>query len=207
MEALKQFGIVPVDSDVLKSVYQSYKQPLNKLADLERKGHLIRLKRGMYVVSPAISGKKLSLELIANHLYGASYVSMETALRHYGLIPEAVYVMASMTTKSSRNFKNELGQFEYIHCPPRYFSIGINQIVRDDFAYLVATPEKALCDLIAYTPRLQPRFLKSMQKYLEEDLRLDMDEFYKMDVQIFEQCVAVGKKKSEILNLIKLLKS
>lgn len=190
----------------MKSAYQSYNQPLNKISALEQKGDLIRLKRGLYVVSPEISGRNLSLELIANHLYGPSYVSMETALRFYGLIPEAVHITASMTTKPSRNFANSLGQFEYVHCPARYFSIGINQFIRDNFAFLIASPEKALCDLLAYTSGLQPRFIKSMRIFLEEDLRLDMNEFFKMDIRIFEQCAEAGKKKTEMLNIVKLLK-
>jgi len=45
-----------------------------------------------------------------------------------------------------------------------------------------------------------------METYLEEDIRFDMDEFYKMDETIFKQCAYVSKKKTEINNLIKLLK-
>jgi predicted transcriptional regulator of viral defense system len=71
----------------------------HKIANLEQTGKIIRLKRGMYVVSPKVTRQLLSVELIANHIYGPSYVSMESALRYYGLIPEQVYVPGSYSRK------------------------------------------------------------------------------------------------------------
>jgi len=206
MEELKQFGIVPIDVGVLETLFTSYKHPQKKITNLEQKGSLIRLKRGLYVVSPTVSARLLSVELIANHLSGPSYVSMQAALRHYRLIPESVHTTTSLTLKTAKIYKNSIGRFEYIHCTSDYYSIGIRQVVENDYAYLIASPEKALCDLIVYTPKLRLRFVKNMEIYLEEDIRFDMDEFYKMDVTIFEQCAHVSKKKTEINNLVKLLK-
>ena len=132
---------------------------------------------------------------------------MESALRFYGLIPESVYAVRSMTLKRSRDFENSIARFDYTQCPSDYYSIGVRQIERDDYAFLIATPEKALCDLIAYTPKLNPRFISSMREYLEEDLRLDMEQFYKMDVEVFRECAKVGKKSIEINNIIKLIEN
>jgi len=206
MEELKQVGIIPVDTGVLKTLFSSYKSPQKKIASLEQKGALIRLKRGLYVVSSNVSGQLLSTELIGNHLYGPSYVSMQTALRYYGLIPESVHTVASMTLNLTKNFQNSVGRFEYIHCDVDYYPIGIRQVVKDGYAYLIASPEKALCDLIIYTPKLRLRFVKSLQTYLEEDIRIDMGEFYTMDANIFEQCAEVSMKKTDINNIVKLLK-
>jgi len=205
MENLKQLGIIPVDYALLSSIFSDYKYPRNKIANLEIEGKLIRLKRSMYVVSPDVSGKLLSTELIANHIYGPSYTSMESALRYYGLIPESVRMVRSMTTKRSRIFENSISRFDYINCSEEYYPIGINQKIGDDYSFLIASPEKALCDLIAYTPKVRPRFINAMKLYLEEDIRLDMESFYKLDVNIFRQCVEVSKKKNELNNLIKLL--
>ena len=80
MGALEQLGVIPVDYAVLRTLFAAYKFPKNKIASFEKEGKLIRLKKGMYVVSPDVSGELLSVELIANHLYGPSYVSMESAL-------------------------------------------------------------------------------------------------------------------------------
>jgi len=205
MKNLKQLGIIPVDYALLSSIFSDYKYPRNKIANLEIEGKLIRLKRSMYVVSPDVSGKLLSTELIANHIYGPSYVSMESALRYYGLIPERVSMVRSMTTKRSRIFENSISCFDYINCSEEYYPIGINQKIDDKYSFLIASPEKALCDLIAYTPKVRPRFISAMLLYLEEDIRLDMEAFYKMEVKIFRQCAEVSKKKNELKNLIKIL--
>ncbi|HBE40509.1 MAG TPA: hypothetical protein DDW27_04775 [Bacteroidales bacterium] len=205
MDVLKEFGIIPVNTVALETLFTSYKYPQKKVRSLEQKGLLLRMKRGLFVVSPAVSGKSLSAELIANHIYGPSYVSMETALRYYGLIPESVYTVRSMTINQKKKFGNPIGNFEYIHCPVDYYPIGISQIVKENYSFLMASPEKALCDLVVYTPKLRPRFLKSMYKYLEEDLRLDMDAFFEMKATIFNQCARFSRKKNEIYNLVKIL--
>ena len=130
---------------------------------------------------------------------------MLTALREYGLIPERVDVVQSMTTHLTVSFENQAGRFEYQHCAKDYYPIGITQRQEVGVTYLIATPEKALCDYIISTPRLPLRFLKDTHTFLEEDLRLDMDAFMEMDVNIFKQCAAVSKKQQAINNLIKLL--
>lgn len=206
MEILNQFGVVPIDYGVLASELATYKSPRQKIVELEKEGAIIRLKRGMYVVSPKISGKLLSIELIANHIYGPSYVSMESALRYYGLIPEKTYNTDSMTIKRSRKFDNAIARFNYTYCPASYYTIGVEQVMREGFSFLIASPEKALCDVIIYTPQLRLRSMISLQEYLADDLRLDMDEFFKMDISVFEQCAAQNMKSEELNNIIKLLR-
>ena len=87
---LRQLGNIPVTASVLESLFPHIKGGSQKLRLLERDKQIIRLKKGLYVCSPEITGKTLSTELIANHLYAPSYVSMLSALRYYGLIPEEV---------------------------------------------------------------------------------------------------------------------
>ncbi len=202
---LEKLGIIPIDYSVLKSMLTGYSMPRHKITALEQSEHLIRLKKGLYVVSPNVSKRRLITELIANHIYGPSYVSMESALRYYGLIPESVYTVKSMTLKRSRSFENTIAKFDYTHCSCDYYSVGLNLIENTDYSFIIASPEKALCDLIAYTPKLKPRFVKSTLKFLEEDLRLDMDEFYKMNIEIFKSCAKFSKKRVVIENIIKLL--
>ena len=74
------------------------------------------------------------------------------------------------------------------------------------YAFLMATPEKALCDLIANSPKVNLRYLKDVEVYLEEDIRMEMDDFKNMDISIFEQYVRVGKKSKSIETLIKYLR-
>jgi hypothetical protein len=167
---------------------------------MEKRGEIVRLKKGLYVVSEKISRKKISRELIANHLYGISYISLETALSHYGLIPEKVFALRSITTKRAKQFENAFGSFEYISVPLDYFSIGIRQeIVDNEYAYLIATPEKALCDLILATPpNLRLRSVNAMQAYLEDDLRIDFSTVQNIDLNIIRQCVEAGRKKGAL---------
>ena len=205
MNELNVFKNIPVQTSAIASLYPNITSVNRKVANLEKEGRIIRLKRGMYVVNPNESGKLLSLGLIGNVLYGPSYVSMLTALREYGLIPERVEVIESMTTHLTVSFENPVGRFEYHHCPKDYYSIGITQREEEGISYLIATPEKALCDYIVCTPRLPLRFIKDTYIFLEEDLRLDMDAFMEMNVDIFRQCAAVSKKQQAINNLIKIL--
>lgn len=203
--AISQFGNIPVTAGELISTFAHIEAPRNKLMLLERKGQIIRLKRGLYVVSPAISGKQLSMELIANHLYGHSYVSMQWALRDYGLIPERVYAVKSMTMARSKEFENKLGRFVYEHCSLDYFQIGIEVKMQQGISFLMASREKALCDLVVSTSMLRLRSLIATRQYLEEDIRLDMDELMKMNPQIFRQCAAVSKKPMALLNIASLI--
>lgn len=205
MNELGVFKNIPVQTSAIASLYPNITSANRKVASLEREGRIIRLKRGMYVVNPNESGKLLSLGLIGNVLYGPSYVSMLTALREYGLIPERVEVIESMTTHLTVSFENPVGRFEYHHCAKDYYSIGITQREEEEVTYLIATPEKALCDYIVCTPRLPLRFIKDTYIFLEEDLRLDMDAFMEMNVEVFKQCAAVSKKQQAINNLIKIL--
>ncbi len=206
MEELAQLGIIPIDYAVLRSLFSDYRFPRNKIAHLEQTGKIIRLKRGMYVVSPNISKQLLSVELVANHIYGPSYVSMESALRYYGLIPEKVHTIRSMTANRSRIFENPVGNFKYITVSDSYYSIGINQqSVENKYTFLIATPEKALCDMITATPQLRIQSKKALITYLEEDLRFEMSGLDHMNIAIIRKCINTGKKKEVLKLLLKLL--
>ena len=207
MRALEQLGIVPVDYSVLRTLFSEYKFPKNKVATLEDEGKLIRLKKGMYVPSPEVAGGLLSLELIANHLYGPSYVSMESALRYYGLIPEQVSLVRSIVAGRSKTFENSLGTFRYTHVDSDYYSIGIDQRKVDEkYTFLIASPEKALCDMAVATSRLYFQSVKSAGIYLEQDLRFDMDALPTPDTSIIEQCATVGKKTKSLEYLLKFIR-
>lgn len=203
---LSEIGIIPVTTSIIESLYPELKSANKKVTWLEKQGYIIRLKRGLYVVTPEHSGKTLSSELIANHLYTPSYISMSTALRYYGLIPEAVYVNQSMTVKHSRSFQTPVGSYEYKYISREVFSIGVRSMYKDDHAFLIASPEKALCDLIANSSKVNLRYMKDVEIYLEQDIRMDMDEFYKMDETILEDYIKVGKKADSISILLKLLR-
>ena len=203
---LSEIGTIPVTTSIIESLYPELKSANNKETWLKKQGVIIRLKRGLYVVTPEHSGKTLSSELIANHLYTPSYISMSTALRYYGLIPEAVYVHQSMTVKHSRSFQTPVGSYDYKYISREAFSIGVRSMHKGDYAFLIASPEKALCDLIANSSKVNLRYMKDVEIYLEQDIRMDMDEFYKMDETIFKDYIKVGKKADSISRLLKFMR-
>jgi len=198
---LSEIETIPVTTSIIESLYPELKSANKKVTWLEKQGVIIRLKRGLYVINPEYSGKTLSSELIANHLYTPSYISMSTALRYYGLIPEAVYVHQSMTVKHPRSFQTPVGNYDYKYISRKAFPIGVRSMNKGDYAFLIA-----LCDLIANSSKVILRYMKDVEIYLEQDIRMDMDEFYNMDATIFEDYINVGKKADSISTLLKFLR-
>lgn len=204
MIELEKYRNIPLESSVLQDLMGNYKFPRNKVSALEKRGKIIRLKKGLYVVSEKITHMPVSRELLANHLYGPSYLSLETALSFYGMIPERVFTIRSMTTKRAKVFETPFGNFDYKTVSADYFSIGLRQeIIENQYAFLIAVPTKAVCDMIITTPNLRLQSVKAMQNYLTEDLRIDFDILKTLDRDVVRQCVEVGKKKMELEWLLK----
>jgi len=196
---LEKFRNVPIDSVVLQHLLSDYQFPKNKITSLEKEGTIVRLKKGLYVGVDKFTGKTISRELIANHLYGPSYISLETALSYFNIIPERVYEVRSMTTKRSKKFNTKLGIFTYLTTSKEYFSIGIKiENIEDEIAFLIATPTKALCDLIVSTSHIRLQSLKAMQSYLMEDLRIEKECINDLDLDIVYQSIPFSKKKNEL---------
>lgn len=202
---LQELGIVPFMVSVLESVFPSKKAIVSKANRLEDSNEIIRLKRGLYVVAPEVSGKRLNEFLIANHIYGPSYVSMQTALRYYGLIPERVYEIMSMTTGLHKTFTNNIAVFSYIHCPAAYYNIGIDLREENDVHYMIASPEKALCDMLIYTSNLNLRYMGELVSFLENNIRFDMDSLSDFNIDLIRKIRDNGRKKAMLTQLIKLI--
>ncbi|MBS5528234.1 MAG: hypothetical protein KHX42_08790 [Prevotella sp.] len=204
---LASLGNIPVTSSVIASLYPDVKTKSAKIAQLEKTDEIIRLKRNLYVVNPDVSGITLSTGMIANHIFAPSYVSMQTALRYYGLIPEAVYTTQSMTFKVAKDYSTPIGLFCYLHISRDVYPIGLTQIKEGNAHYIMASPEKALCDLIANMKGVNLRYKKEALIFLEEDLRFDMERFYGLNPEIFEQYSIYGKKAASVNTIIKLLRN
>lgn len=208
MADLAQFINIPIDYATLVNVLDEYRSPKDKIANMEKQGQLIRLKKGLFVVAPQVSKTEISRELIANHLYGPSYISLETALSYHRLIPERVFSVRSATTKRAKQYTTPLGEFEYKTVADDYFSIGIQQgFTENKNVFLIASPEKALCDMIVLTSGLRLQSVKAVKTYLEENLRIDWSEKKEWNTEIIRECIATGKKKTELTQLLKLLQN
>lgn len=163
-----------IDYQMLLDLFKDYVRPRDKISDLVRKGILIRVKKGLYLLGDDYRRHPYSKELLANLMYGPSYVSLQYALHYYGIIPERVETVTSVTIGRSKRYTTPLGLFTYRQIPIAAFSRGMTRkTLEGDRAFLLATPEKALCDTIIDDQGVSLRSFKSLRRYLFEDLRLE----------------------------------
>lgn len=204
---LKPYEGLVVTHATLLSVLSDYQAPNFKIHRWLNEGLLIALKRGLYAVPVLSSQSVLFLPLLANHLYGPSYVSMEFMLAHYGLIPERVVQVTSVTTRRGRMFENKLGRFSFQHLPATYYALGINYVKANErVAYMVASREKALCDWLTLTPHLKIYSTKGLRVLLLEDMRMDEDLLNELDADKVMSYAQVGFKTERLQWLARLLK-
>jgi len=205
-ERLVVFGNVPVDAALLKTVFSDYAAPLNKIEDLCRRGLVLRARRGLYVVAPKVSRRQVDRFLLANHILGPSYISLETALEFHGMIPEAVFDIRSVTPRRGKKYHTGLGNYLYLSVPEEYFKTGITMEETEEQRYLIASPEKALCDLLMLTTGLRIQSARAMREYLEAFLRVDMDKVAAFDIEIVKECIETGRKKTTLRQLAEVIK-
>jgi len=193
-----------INHATLTSILGSYARPNDKISELIAKHLLVPLKRGLYLIADS---QQPSLELIANHLHGPSYVSGHWALSYYGLLTEQVSVVTSMCLGRSRQVKTVRGSYHYQAIPASYYSVGIDSIQQDKIAFMMATPEKALADLLVSTRKLRIQSSSAMMSYLEDDLRFDSDDLAKLDACCFYDFAQQGYKSNMLVYLGKAIES
>ena len=139
----------------------------NNLTRWCRKGRLVKL-RNQYYAFPECASMPDFSRLVANRIYAPSYISLHSALSFYGMIPEEVVQITSVTTLKTATFQNDFGTFHYQNVKePLYFGYEIKTL-QNGRGILFATPEKALLDLLYLNP-----YYKTEQDM--EELRLDED--------------------------------
>ena len=207
IKKLKHLKAIPFSHSVLLSYLSDYKNPNDKIKQMIKHGELIRIKQSLYVLSDIYHDKNVSKELLANLIYGPSYISMDYALSFYALIPERVYEVTSVTTKMVKNYDTPFGRFSYIKSPINLYSVGISIKENEDrTSYMIATPEKALCDKVLFSKSLGITSIKAMIEYIRDDLRVDLDELKKFDLEIIRECVGRGYKCKLMEYLYKAVK-
>lgn len=157
----------------LKEKYKDYSNPLTKINREIKNGNLFPLIRGLYETDPNVDGVKL-----AQFIYGPSYLSFEYALNYHGLIPEAVYntyTCATFNKRKAKTYKNRFGTYTYRDVPKSVFSLGVQAIQSGGYTYLMASPEKALCDKLYTLPPIKS--IKALRQMLFENLRIDEQRF------------------------------
>jgi predicted transcriptional regulator of viral defense system len=174
------------DYQVLMDVLRGYEHPRDKITALLRQGIIIRVKKGIYVFGEKYSRGPFSREALANMIYGPSYVSLDYALHYYGLIPERVEAVTSVTCGRGRRFSTPVGLFIYRMIHLRAYQVGIDQVeIEGDRPFLIATPEKALADKIHDDRGTGIRTQEEMKDYLLKNLRVDPESLAKLDAEVF----------------------
>lgn len=191
-----------VESHNLKPLLSAYTNPDDLISRMVKTGELIRLKNGFFLISEKIENSRVPYEQIANLLYGPSYISFEWALSYYSMIPEGVYVLTSASATKSKTFDTPIGTFDYTHLSHHRYAIGIDQQENKEGRFLIATPEKALADLI---------HLKS-SKLKGRDLLIDLVEARRMDEENLKNLnkkhmleIAENYRSKAVMNLVNVL--
>ncbi len=163
---------------------REYNRPRDKITALLQRRAILRVKKGIYVFGEKYSRRLFSREILANMIYGPSYVSLDYALHYHGLIPERVEAVTSVTCGRGRRFSTPVGLFIYRVVPMRAYQIGIDQIeIEGGRSFLIATPEKALADKIHDDRGTGIRTQAEMRGYLLNNLRIDPERLGKLDTE------------------------
>lgn len=155
-----------------------------------KSGELVQVRRGLYHLSRTISDRLVSVGVLANLIYGPSYVSFESALGYHGWIPEAVRTCTSVTSLRPRHFESVHGLFTYTLIKQSPLMAGVQTGDEGGGSFLVASPLKALADMVA------SRGLDwTTSRPLVESLRIEPDELETLTAGDFEMLEGVYYSK------------
>ncbi|MBT3272512.1 MAG: hypothetical protein HN368_05115 [Spirochaetales bacterium] len=147
--------VMPVGLFRTGQILAGQRSPADVRRQLDRwvkSGHLLQLRRSVYMLNKPYMESAAHPFAIANAMKKASYVSLHSALAHYGMIPEYVPVTTSITTGRPEEVETSVGRFQFRHVAPRLF-FGFKEIeISTGQHALLATPQKAVVDLLYLTP-------------------------------------------------------
>lgn len=205
---IEDYVAVPISRQVILDLLKDYKRPNDKISELVKTGLLTTLKNGLYIPGPKSKLGKAEPFLIANHLWGPSYVSLESALSYWGFIPERVHEITSITTKTSKKYENAVGRFTYRHTGLPYYSFGIKSVtLKYEQVVMMASPEKAICDKIIMTPGIFLRSIKQTIEFLTEDMRIGENNLVELNAAEMSTWLAHAPKRTSLEILVKTLKT
>lgn len=163
-------------TQLLLKELDNYRTPATKIMRMVNAGELYVVKRGLYETDKLCPPAYLS-----GVIYGPSYLSFEYALSVYGMIPERVEVFTAATLRKNRSkkFRNEFGLYTYRDIPESAFPYGITIRNEGEYSWLIATPEKALCDLLYVKPSVEST--SDLEGILFDSLRIEDDDFNELD--------------------------
>ncbi len=201
MKNLIQFP-AEFDYNLLLHTLRDYKKPRDKIRGLLKDKDIVRIKKGLYVLGKEYN-KPYNKFVLANLIYGPSYITAQTAMAFWSMIPERVELTISMTMKRKKLFETPVGRFSYFYCPKKAFNLGIQlEDTGDGKRFLIASPEKALCDMTAMQAHISTK--KEMKAFLEL-MRLDYIVTKNFDLSLLEE-IKTGYRRQSIKLLLNCLK-
>ena len=172
------------DYQALLDGLREYNRPRDKITSMLRQGAIVRVKKGIYVFGARYKRRPFSTEVLANMICGPSYISLDYALHYYGLIPERVEAVTSVTVSRGRRFSTPVGLFIYHSIPLSAYPIGIDQVgLEGGCSFLIATPEKGLADKIQADRGTAIRTQSEMRTYLLDSLRIDPEGLKRLNAE------------------------
>jgi len=147
---------------------------------------ILRLKKGLYVSADFFEKNRTDISYsfyLANIIRAPSYVSSWTALQYYDLATESIHSVTSVTPKVTRDYQTKAGRFAYQSIKKNLFADFF--LVKGKFNFYIASPSKALFDLLYFRTRQFRGIKMENAKALIEDLRIDIDEMDKKEREKF----------------------
>jgi hypothetical protein len=204
---IKTYTNAPLSHNVVMEALTAYSRPNDKISEMIKSGELVSLRRGLYVPGPELDLPIPDSFVIANHLRGPSYISLESALSYWDLIPERVYEISSVTTKTSKSYHTQLGRFSFQHLTTPYYSFGIRSVRLTELqTALIASPEKAICDKIVLTSGVLLRSVSQTMDFLLEDLRIDEEQLQVLDIEVIQSWIEDAPKSNSLQVLVNTLR-
>ncbi len=184
---LKMLKTPEVSTAMLLQILSDYQDARGKINALSKKGLIKPIKQGVYLISEDLGLRPYFKELLANLIYGPSYISLETALSNYGFIPERVFATTSICLGRGKSFSTVVGEFEYHHLKNSIYALGVQlkELATGSFCQYAA-PEKALLDFI-HIKETKGEF-KNSKDYFNYLLAS-----YRFDLQAIEREISLRK--------------
>ncbi len=171
-EALKH-KVVFNQFDIRKIEPQFHRR---RLVDWQKAGYITKIRQGYYVFNDRVKNESI-LYYMANQIYKPSYISLTSAMSYYGLIPEAIFGVTSVSPLKTTSFETPYGRCDYQNLKPSLF-FGYQMKKAGDFNIKIAEPEKMILDYCYFNKPTGTEDFESLRLNMKELKKLiDMEKF------------------------------
>jgi predicted transcriptional regulator of viral defense system len=186
--------MIKTANDLINEFAKKYTEPYHRLSLMEKKGEIFQLKRGLYETE-----RKADPLTLAASIVGPSYISYETALSYYDLIPERTLTCMSATFSlhKIKRFTNIFGTFFYQDVPSKVYPLGTHFIESQGRKIEIATKEKALCDTLCKAKPMQDE--KELIEWLYSFMRMEETDILALDGKSIMEWAPLYKKRNIFL--------